>query len=105
MHLTAPQPSIAYPASPYSVGGRDAAQAALFARGRELFQLLDVNKDGYVDRAEFRAAIYHGRFDLSRAEVERLHAEMDINKDGVVSESEFIFHWSAIVQGRPHQQY
>ncbi len=54
---------------------------------REVFQLLDTNRDGQLSRAELLEGckvIFHGDLALAQKQVDRAMAEVDLNKNGSI---------------------
>ena len=57
-----------------------------------MFQKLDANKDGVIDKTEILAALNFGKKQAAQKEsptLDQAFAKLDTNKDGVISESEF----------------
>ena len=64
------------------------------AESREIFDLCDLNGDGFIDRDEFHALLYVLDGDVSRAECLLDFEAADTAGDGYIEFREFVAWWT-----------
>ncbi len=99
---SAPRPT-AFGASGFSMGAHmqtgvaDTIPEEIKAKLWNIFSLVDVDKNGYIDRSEVENIMRTvAKKNASKEEIEKLFLESDTNRDGVISFEEFshnMFSW------------
>ncbi len=84
----------------------DESQAAVGEELKQLFQLLDANKDGSVDMAEMCQILSQVGEPMTTAELAEVMREADIDGDGKLNYDEFIgMSQSSVLPELSHIQY
>ena len=64
------------------------------SESRKVFDFWDVNRDGYIDSAEFRALLEELDGDVSSAECQLNFEVVDTEGDGYIGFREFVVWWT-----------
>jgi Ca2+-binding EF-hand superfamily protein len=71
--------------------GPNPAEDELAEQTQQLFDVIDVNKDGWVTKDEFVIGLLNApHLDINNAEATRLFDSVDFNKSGYVNEAQFL---------------
>ena len=66
---------------------------------QSVFEQADVNGDGFLDHAEFKALLRNADLGLSNEDVKRVMSEADEDEDGFINYTEFVPVAVQVLQG------